>query len=97
MALRVDVRAKPHELGSRGGVALVSSEHERTPATLQQAQRTRSATISRPQLSPVTRDGGGKSQGDARKATERGATTQTVSELSDIAIARESAGSLRKR
>jgi hypothetical protein len=49
---RVDVRAKPHELCGRAGVAVESSEHERSPATLQHAQRPRSATISRPQLSP---------------------------------------------
>jgi hypothetical protein len=53
VGLRIDVRAKPHELGGRGGVAVVSSVHERSPATLQHAQRPRSATMSRPKLSPL--------------------------------------------
>ncbi len=52
IALRVDVRAKPHELGGRGGAAVGSSVHKRSPATLQHAQRPRSATISRARLSP---------------------------------------------
>jgi hypothetical protein len=39
IGLRVDVRGKPHELCDRGGVAVVSSVQERSPARL----RTRSA------------------------------------------------------
>jgi hypothetical protein len=37
IVLRGDVRAQPHELGGRGGVAVVDSEHERGPAILQHA------------------------------------------------------------
>jgi hypothetical protein len=37
MTSRVDVRAQPHEIGGRGGVAAHTCEHERSPATLQYA------------------------------------------------------------
>jgi hypothetical protein len=55
--LRVDVRAEPHELGGRGGPAVASSEHERSPAILQHATAQRSATCAakRPNLNSHTR------------------------------------------
>ncbi len=59
LGLRVDVHAKPHELGGCGGAALESSvhdrEHERSLAILQHAQRPRSVTISRPKPNRLTR------------------------------------------
>jgi hypothetical protein len=80
IGLRVDVRGKPHELGDHGGVAVGSRVHERSHATLQHAQRPRSATMSRLQLRPVTRNGGGESRSDAHRATERGTIMQIMAE-----------------
>ncbi len=66
IVLRVDVRAEPHELGGRGGLAAVSSPHERSPAVLRQAWRSANtmSTPARP------------AHGCAAHARPRGATAR---------------------
>jgi hypothetical protein len=57
---RVDVRTKSYELGRRGGVAVVSSVHERSPAFLGIPTRAVSHAHQTPKA-PQTRTGRTKS------------------------------------